>query len=280
MYTSNKEVEIKATSLINKLKSGKVQLVGIAYSSDEFPNGILCEPYIDSIDFEKDEKLEFSSKIFIHENDKVNVRYFDRQIEKSGLGYVRLEQGEAGITQSGGLMTDLILKDTILSSTKKIDLQSTFINPTVSYQSIKLQDYTFKIYKITETIDDYTHTVHLLVTDKQYDGQTLLGMLEDSKFNKLQTIQLLRLLSGDKLINKEIAGAYMESSDTRYSLYNTHETGVFVLTSEEKLSVACGQSFINFDLSSIVSSHIQRNKTDAYTLRIVLKNNKKLSIFL
>lgn len=280
VYTTNKETEIKPLTLANKFKSGKEQLVGIAYTSDEFPNGILCEPYIESLEFEKDSMFNFTSRIFMHDNNKLDMKYFNSKIEESGLGFVRMEQGEAGITQRAGLTTDLLLKDTILSSVKKIDFKSTFIEPTITYQTIKIQEYVFNIYKVTETINNFTHTVYLMLTKRLYDGQTLLGMLEGKEFNKPQTLQLIKLLAGDKLINKEIAGAFMEEKDVRYSLYNTHETGVFVVVNGDKVSIACGQSFINFDIDSMVSSTIERVSVDKYKFKITLKNNKKLDIFI
>uniref|UniRef100_A0AB39C8I7 Uncharacterized protein n=1 Tax=Staphylococcus phage UHP46 TaxID=3234966 RepID=A0AB39C8I7_9CAUD len=279
MYSTNKEKEIKVNTLLRRLTDKSTQLVGISYSSDKFPNGILCEPYIDSIQSE-DGSLEFSSKIFMAENDKLNMKYFDGNLEHSGLGFVRIEQALEEVKQNTGLITGLMLKDTTLSTTKKIDLVSTFINPTVTYQTIKLLDYTFTIYKVKETMNEFTHIVNLMVTEKLYDGQTLLGMLEGEKFSKPQTLQLFRLLAGDKLINKEIAGAYIETSDARFSLYNTHETGVFVVTSGDKISIACGQSFINFDIASMVSSNLKRVSTDKYTLEVKLKNNRKLNIFI
>ncbi|XWX32629.1 hypothetical protein LCFBJUUZ_CDS0170 [Staphylococcus phage PG-2021_76] len=279
MYSKNKEKEIKVNTLIKRLTDKGTQLVGMSYSSDEFPNGILCEPYIDSIQSE-DGSLEFSSKVFMAENDKLNMKYFDGKLEHSGLGFVRIEQAIEEVKQSTGLITGLMLKDTTLSTTKKIDLVSTFINPTVTYQTIKLLDYTFTIYKIKETMNEFTHIVNLMVTERIYDGQTLLGMMEGKDFSKTQTLQMFRLLSGDKLINKEIAGAYIETADARFSLYNTHETGVFVVINDDKISIACGQSFINFDVASVVSSHLKRVSTDKYTLEVKLKNNRKLNIFI
>ena len=41
MYSTNKEKEIKVNALLKKLTNKETQLVGISYSSDEFPNGIL-----------------------------------------------------------------------------------------------------------------------------------------------------------------------------------------------------------------------------------------------
>ena len=279
MYSTNKEKEIKVNALLKKLTNKETQLVGISYSSDEFPNGILCEPYIDSIQSD-DGSLEFSSKIFMAENDKLNMKYFDSKLEYSGLGFVRIEQAIEEVKQSAGLITGLMLKDTTLSTTKKIDLVSTFIDPTITYQTIKILEHTFNIYKIKETMGDFTHVVNLMVTDRLYDGQTLLGMLEGRTFNKPQTLQMFRLLAGDRLINKEIAGAYVDSPDSRFNIYNTHETGIFVVANSDKISIACGQSFINFDIASILNSHLKRVSTDKYILEVKLKNNRILNVFI
>ncbi|MGI4323867.1 hypothetical protein ACR2VY_27245, partial [Klebsiella pneumoniae] len=165
-------------TLYKTLTSGKVELLGVSYDSDYFPSGVTVQSYIEDIGNE-DEGLQFVNKVNVVESMKQAVVGMNNQLGSSGLGYVRTEQLKKELEETG-LMTDLLARGTNLTSTKKVDIVSTFIEPEVTYQNITIaKDIKLRLYKVEEEspLNGYTHIVYLLTTEKLYDGQTLFGML-------------------------------------------------------------------------------------------------------
>lgn len=288
MYTTNKFRKIESSTLYNKLASGKEELLGIAYNDLDYPTGVKPEVYIDELEFSKGEYLNFRNKVVAHDSDKKALEVYDSYLTDTGLGYVKTEQMTQGI-YSPGLMTDLMLKGTRYSQVKKVDLVNTFIDPEV-YRAVFTiaKDVKLELYKIKEYIvseDKDSHEVYLLTANKEYDGQTLFGMLSrQDNLTKTDTEKLIQLLKYNNITCKEIPGVYVNSKnkDLTYNLYNTNSTGVFVLESEEKdrYSIACGQSFLSFLKSNIVNSNVEKIENNKYSFNINLKTGDTVSIFL
>ena len=288
MYTDNKLKKIQASTLYQRLISGDVELLGIAYNDEDYPTGVNPEVYIENLEFNQGEKFNFVNKLVAHDTDKKALEIYDNALSDSGLGFVKTEQMNQGI-YNPGLMTDLMLRGTKYSQVKKVDIVNTFIEPLVEQTHITIaKDVHLTLYKITEEIelrDKYKHEVYLLTSEKKYDGQTLFGMLSKvDKLNKTDTEKVLDLLMYNNITCREIPGAYIESEKKglSYNLYNTHDTGIFIVQSDDfsRYSIACGQSFFSFLRNNISNSKVENLKDNKFNLNIDLKTGERLSIFL
>ncbi|BCK59853.1 hypothetical protein [Staphylococcus phage vB_SauH_DELF3] len=204
-------------------------------------------------------------------------------ISDSGLGYVKTEQLNKRL-ENTGLMTDLLSKGTELTSTKKVDIVSTFIEPTIMYQDTTInKELKLRLYTIEDVspLNDYTHVVYLLVTDKQYDGQSFIGTLcNQGILNKLDTIKVLTFFKGNNLINRSVFSVKLNTNKYHYSLYNTHETGIFFLDDDKDLIIACGQSYVKVRYKDIVSSKVEKVSDNNYKMVVNLVSNDELTILL
>ncbi|UXE02483.1 hypothetical protein Biyabedamokiny2_00202 [Staphylococcus phage Biyabeda-mokiny_2] len=276
----NKPTTIK--TLYKTLTSGKVELLGVSYGSDYFPSGVTVQSYIEEIGNE-DEGLQFVNKVNVVESMKQAVVGMNNQLGSSGLGYVRTEQLKKELEETG-LMTDLLARGTNLTSTKKVDIVSTFIEPEVTYQDITIaKDIKLRLYKLEEEspLNGYTHLVYLLTTEKLYDGQTLFGMLsKKDKLSKGDTDKLLAFFRNNSLISKSVFCVKLLSKDYYFNLYNTHETGIFFLEDTDVITIACGQSYVKVNTKDIKSSYVKiEDKTHKLTeLVINLKGDDTLTI--
>ncbi|QKE56216.1 hypothetical protein METROID_167 [Staphylococcus phage Metroid] len=276
----NKPTTIK--TLYKTLTSGKVELLGVSYGSDYFPSGVTVQSYIEEIGNE-DEGLQFVNKVNVVESMKQAVVGMNNQLGSSGLGYVRTEQLKKELEETG-LMTDLLARGTNLTSTKKVDIVSTFIEPEVTYQDITIaKDIKLRLYKVEEEspLNGYTHIVYLLTTEKLYDGQTLFGMLsKKDKLSKGDTDKLLAFFRNNSLISKSVFCVKLLSKDYYFNLYNTHETGIFFLEDTDVITIACGQSYVKVNTKDIKSSYVKiEDKTHKLTeLVINLKGDDTLTI--
>ncbi|ARM68996.1 hypothetical protein [Staphylococcus phage S25-3] len=269
-------------TLYKTLTSGKVELLGVSYDSDYFPSGVTVQSYIEDIGNE-DEGLQFVNKVNVVESMKQAVVGMNNQLGSSGLGYVRTEQLKKELEETG-LMTDLLARGTNLTSTKKVDIVSTFIEPEVTYQDITIaKDIKLRLYKVEEEspLNGYTHIVYLLTTEKLYDGQTLFGMLsKKDKLSKGDTDKLLAFFRNNSLISKSVFCVKLLSKDYYFNLYNTHETGIFFLEDTDVITIACGQSYVKVNTKDIKSSYVKiEDKTHKLTeLVINLKGDDTLTI--
>ncbi|WPF67438.1 hypothetical protein [Staphylococcus phage vB_SauM-V1SA12] len=269
-------------TLYKTLTSGKVELLGVSYGSDYFPSGVTVQAYIEDIGNE-DEGLQFVNKVNVVESMKQAVIGMNNQLGSSGLGYVRTEQLKKELEETG-LMTDLLARGTNLTSTKKVDIVSTFIEPEVTYQDITIaKDIKLRLYKLEEEspLNGYTHIVYLLTTEKLYDGQTLFGMLsKKDKLSKGDTDKLLAFFRNNSLISKSVFCVKLLSKDYYFNLYNTHETGIFFLEDTDVITIACGQSYVKVNTKDIKSSYVKiEDKTHKLTeLVINLKGDDTLTI--
>ncbi|WJJ56958.1 hypothetical protein vBSAP01_168 [Staphylococcus phage vB_SAP01] len=276
----NKPTTIK--TLYKTLTSGKIELLGVSYGSDYFPSGVTVQSYIEEIGNE-DEGLQFVNKVNVVESMKQAVVGMNNQLGSSGLGYVRTEQLKKELEETG-LMTDLLARGTNLTSTKKVDIVSTFIEPEVTYQDITIaKDIKLRLYKLEEEspLNGYTHLVYLLTTEKLYDGQTLFGMLsKKDKLSKGDTDKLLAFFRNNSLISKSVFCVKLLSKDYYFNLYNTHETGIFFLEDTDVITIACGQSYVKVNTKDIKSSYVKiEDKTHKLTeLVINLKGDDTLTI--
>ena len=271
-------------TLYKTLTSGKVELLGVSYDSDYFPSGVTVQSYIEDID-NVDEGLQFVNKVNVVESMKQAVVGMNNQLGSSGLGYVRTEQLKKELEETG-LMADLLARGTNLTSTKKVDIVSTFIEPTVTYQDITIaKDIKLRLYKLEEEspLNGYTHIVYLLTTEKLYDGQTLFGMLsKKDKLSKGDTEKLLAFFRNNSLISKSVFRVKLLSRDYYFNLYNTHETGIFFLEDTDIITIACGQSYVKVNTKDIKSSHVKiENDTKKLTEIVInLKGDDTLTILL
>lgn len=280
MLTTNTFKKIKPETLYNKMKNGEIELLGITYHDKDYPIGVIPEPYIEDVTFEKGNRFEFINRLIVHDNDKPNIIRYNKALESSGLGSVKVDQIDQGV-KDPRLLTDMILKGTQVSQVKAIDVENLFIEPEISEATITLaKDIKLKLYKIEEEIIDFKHEVYLLTTLKEYEGQTLLGMLsKKDKLTKVDTEKLLDFLLERRIINKEIPCVFFDDGSITYNLYNTNETGIFIVSDNtSRYSIACGQSFLSFKTNDISYSKVIK-EDNRYTFEITLKNNKKLSIF-
>lgn len=271
-------------TLYKTLTSGKVELLGVSYESDYFPSGVTVQSYIEDIGNE-DGGLQFVNKVNVVESMKQAVVGMNNQLGSSGLGYVRTEQLKKELEETG-LMTDLLARGTNLTSTKKVDIVSTFIEPEVTYQDITIaKDIKLRLYRLEEEspLNGYTHIVYLLTTEKLYDGQTLFGMLsKKDKLSKGDTDKLLAFFRNNSLISKSVFCVKLLSKDYHFNLYNTHETGIFFLEDMDVITIACGQSYVKINTKDIKSSYVKiEDETQKLTeLVINLKGEDTLTILL
>lgn len=282
-FSTNREQKTNVKRLYKTLTSGEIELLGVSYNSDKFPTGVTIQSYIEGINNE-DDGLQFINKINVIESFKQAVIAMNNELSSSGLGFIKTEQLNNSLEETG-LMTDLLLKGTNLTSTRQVDVISTFIEPKVTYQDISIaQDIKLRLYKLEEKspLNNYKHSVYLLTTPKTYDGQTLLGMLsKKGKLNKPDTEKLIAFFRKNKLINRSVFSVKLDTKDYNFSLYNTNETGIFFLEDSTEITIACGQSYVKITTDDIKSSKVTKVKDNIYAFEVQLKGNSgkdKLSI--
>ncbi|ARQ95931.1 hypothetical protein qdsa001_175 [Staphylococcus phage qdsa001] len=281
-YLRTKAKKTNVSTLFKKLQSKDITLLGVSYDSDYFPSGVTIIPYLEDIS-QVEDGIEFTNKVIVTENLKPAIVGMNNMISDSGLGYVKTEQLNKRL-ENTGLMTDLLSKGTELTSTKKVDIVSTFIEPTIMYQDTTInKELKLRLYTIEDVspLNDYTHVVYLLVTDKQYDGQSFIGTLcNQGILNKLDTIKVLTFFKGNNLINRSVFSVKLNTNKYHYSLYNTHETGIFFLDDDKDLIIACGQSYVKVRYKDIVSSKVEKVSDNNYKMVVNLVSNDELTILL
>ena len=145
MYTRNSRKKVSTKKLYKELTSGNNELVGISYTSNDFPVGIIPEVYMTDIIFKQGEEFSFTGALFVNDSQIIETTSFNNLLlEAHGLGFIRLEDMQNSIP-GGNAMSDFILKGTNLSSTKKVDIVSTFIDPAVLVSSITIGGIIFKL---------------------------------------------------------------------------------------------------------------------------------------
>ncbi|WAX23360.1 hypothetical protein VL10_ORF169 [Staphylococcus phage vB_SauM_VL10] len=281
-YLRTKAKKTNVSSLFKKLQNKGTTLLGVSYDSDYFPSGVTIVPYLEGIS-QVEDGIEFTNKVIVTDNLKPAIVGMNNMISWSGLGYVKTEQLNKRL-ENTGLMTDLLSKGTELTSTKKVDIVSTFIEPTVMYQDTTInKELKVRLYTIEDKspLNDYTHVVYLLVTDKQYDGQSFVGTLcSQDTLNKLDTIKVLTFFKGNNLINRSVFSVKLDTDKYHYSLYNTHETGIFFLDDDKDLIIACGQSYVKVRYKDIVNSKVEKVSDNNYKMVVNLTSNDELTILL
>ena len=283
MFTSN-ILKAKTTDYLYRLLTDEsTVLLGVSCTSEGVPGNTLYSPYLTNLEYEKGVQFNFDIELYINDNQKTDIRQFNSNIHESGLGYINTSKlFTPGLN---GLAVDTIMQDTSLSSTNKLVLENTFVDPSIKSTLITLsKDVKVQLVKIEEqsVLTDLKHEVWLLLSEKQYDGQTLLGMLEDKELNKTHTRNLLDMVTGNqKIINKEIPCVYLEADYTS-TLYNTNKTGIFLTESATtgKLSIACGQSVLSIPKKDIKGSKLIRVNVDKYEWVITLQKGHSLTIFI
>lgn len=281
-FSNHTSKDMKAQTLYTKLTSGDIELIGVSYESDYFPTGVSIIPYIEDIKFD-DGSLSFTNKVNVVESLKPSIVAMSNSLNDSGLGFIDTQQLKKPLKETG-LMTDLLGRGTDLTSTRKVDINTTFVDPTITYQDITIcKDIKLRLYRIVDKspLNGYTHIVYLLTTNKKYDGQTLVGMLDKEKeLNKVDTLKVLSFFRNNSLINRSILSVKHDSDKYYYSLYNMNDTGIFFLEDDDKTTIACGQSYLKFNKSDVKSSKVLKVKDNVYTMEITMKDKSIISILM
>lgn len=283
MYTSNIMKTTTRKKLVKELSSGTNELVGLSYNSLEFPTGVISEIFLTDLEYVEGEKLNFRGNIFINDSQLNSIKLFnDLFLEASGLGYIETESLDETLVGKNAL-SDFILKGTNLSSTKKIGIVSTFVEPNVEYTVITIAGVKFKLFKISEEYSGMGHTVYLLLTEKLYDGQTFLGTLNHTlagrNMNKGDLTKIIELMSGANILGIEYAGATLEGEDIRAQVFNTNKEGIFHGLDSDRYTVISGQSILSVNLRNTAKVKLNKVNSKRYTLTMDTRSGH-LTIFL
>lgn len=283
MYTSNIMKTTTRKKLVKELSSGINELVGLSYNSLEFPTGVISEIFLTDLEYVEGEKLNFRGNIFINDSQLNSIKLFNELfLEASGLGYIETESLDDTLIGKNAL-NDFVLKGTNLSSTKKIGIVSTFVEPVVEYTVITIAGVKFKLFKISEEYSGMRHTVYLLLTEKLYDGQTFLGTLNYTlagrSMNKGDLTKIIELMSGANILGIEYAGATLEGEDLRAQVFNTNKEGIFHSLDSDSYTVISGQSILSVNLRNTTKVKLNKVNSKRYTLTMDTRSGH-LTIFL
>lgn len=283
MYTSNIMKTTTRKKLVKELTSGTNELVGFSYNSLEFPTGIIPEIFLTDLEYIEGEKLNFRGNIFINDSQMNSIKLFNELfLEASGLGYIETENLDDTMLGKSAL-SDFILKGTNLSSTKKVGIVSTFIEPDIEYTVITIAGVKFKLFKISEESSGMEHTVYLMLTEKLYDGQTFLGTLNHTLAGRNMTkgdlTKIIELMSGSNILGIEYAGATLEGGDLSIQIFNTNKEGVFHALDGDKYTVLSGQSILGVTLRNTTGIKLNKINSKRYTLTMNTRSGR-MTVFL
>ena len=214
--------------------------------------------------------------------------------EQTGFADVNMNELYGQLNVGQGFLTAQILKDMKTSENFRVSMRHQFVNPTVEYQDFKIgKDNKYRLYRIHESgiVTDfndedveYTHGVEILTTVPEYDGETLLGKLSlEESLTPASARNLLMLISGNTILNKEIGGAYYSGEELRVNLFNINYKGMRIIINQEdqRVSVLSSNSFINLDLSKLKSAEvISKADNTRFELNFNFGKEKELTIYI
>lgn len=214
--------------------------------------------------------------------------------EQTGFADINMNELYGQLNVGQGFLTAQILKDMKTSENFRVSMRHQFVNPTVEYQDFKIgKDNKYRLYRIYESgiVTDfndedveYTHGVEILTTVPEYDGETLLGKLSlEESLTPASARNLLMLISGNTILNKEIGGAYYSGEELRVNLFNINYKGMRIIVNQEdqRVSVLSSNSFINLDLSKLKSAEvISKADNTRFELNFNFGKEKELTIYI
>lgn len=283
---------MKLNTLINKLKSKELEVLGVKIINDGMVEGTVSDSYIS--DISTSNNLEFTSVLKIHASDVGRLQDFRYLAEQTGFVEIDMNDLYGQLRVGQGFLTANLIKDLNTSENFRVNVRHQFVNPTIEYQDFKIgKDNQYRLYRITETgiIEnfeeediEYTHGVEILTVKKRYDGETLLGRLaKEESITPSHAKNLLYLLEGNTLMNKEIGGAYYSGDELRVNLFNINHKGMEVIINKEdkRISVLSSNSFINLDLSKLREAYIvSKADNTRFELNFIFGKEKELTIYI
>lgn len=290
MKSATKEMKIQ--SFLNKLKKKEFEVLGVKIISDNMIEGVVSDSYI--YDVSDTSNIEFTSVLKVHASDVDRLKDFMYIAEQTGFADINMSELYGQLNVGQGFLTAQILKDMKTSENFRVSMRHRFVNPTVEYQDFKIgKDNKYRLYRIyekgivTDFNDEdveYTHGVEILTTVPEYDGETLLGKLAlEESLTPASAKNLLMLISGNTILNKEIGGAYYSGEELRVNLFNINYKGMRIIVNQEdqRVSVLSSNSFINSDLSKLKSAEvISKADNTRFELNFNFGKEKELTIYI
>lgn len=283
---------MQINTLLNKFKKQEFEVLGVKVISDGMVEGTVSDSYL--YDISTESNVEFTSILKIHGSDIEKLKTFAYVSEQTGYVEINMDELYGQLKMGQGFLTATILKDMATSDNFRVSMRHQFVNPTIEYQDFKVgTENNYRLYRVQETgtVDnleeeeiEYTHGIEFLTVKKRYDGETLLGKLSKSgELTKAHAKNLLALLEGNTLLNKEIGGAYYTDGDLRVNLFNLNFKGMEVIVNkeEQRLSVLSSNSFINFDLAKLKGANIiSKADNTRFEINFIFGKEKELTIYI
>lgn len=283
---------MKINTLLNKFKNKELEVLGVKVISDGMVEGTVSDSYLSEVSTENN--LEFTSVLKIHATDVDRLKDFRYIAEQTGFVEIDMNSLYGQLRVGQGFLTANLLKDLSTSENFRVNIRHQFVNPTIEYQDFKIgQENNYRLYRIIETgiVEnfeeediEYTHGVEFLTVKKRYDGETLLGRLsKEDMITPSHAKNLLYLLEGNTLLNKEIGGAYYSGGELRVNLFNINHKGMEVIINKEdkRVSILSSNSFINLDLSKLKGAYIvPKADNTRFELNFIFGKEKELTIYI
>ena len=148
------------------------------------------------------------------ESEREGLDILNLVLSRAGIGVAAKEKNAyindyyLALGDVGGELKEYLSKNTILDQVS--DYQLTFIitEPTVEQKRYKINGVNYYQYAITSKgkigDEDYSHSVHVLFKDKQYDGETFLTQFIGEELTRGEGIKILDTLSNENLTSLSI----------------------------------------------------------------------------
>lgn len=290
LVKGKKKTKQTLTRLRNQLDSEEKILVGARYDSSMLDVDVPIATHIDEFQVgnvnDPNKNWKAQAVIWFRPvgNAQINaIRNFKEISNDYGMGDFLDETLKNDGSVNTGFQANLVGADSAISEIQEIPYDLFFVNPEVYTQQVtikglKLTQVTLKdrIKVAYSEVNDITQELVLLITDKQYDDQSLLGYYAEKELNKTEGIKLLQLISNGSLVQQVIGSISIHSKglhSTTYPLFNDFSL-TFFLGSENKsiFSAQCDVGVTNIPEEMIEKIDVSSFGPAKYLIYIHCKN--------
>lgn len=272
------------TYLLKELQGKSKTLVGASYASntlgEEIPVSTLVEELVLSKS-EKDNQLVQGTIYFrpVGDAQRRNLVHYMDIADYYGFG--SFQEGEI---QEPLVPTkfeyNLVSADSSLSNIQEVPFDFFLVNPEVYIKHMTLKGNKLTQYTLVDTTHsgnvDLVNTLTLLIMEREYDLQTLLGYYADEPLKKSEGLRLLQLVGNGSLVPYVIGAVSLFTpsfSGTSYPLYSDYQLHFLKDEEESVLSVTSDVGSFRAEEKDIREIGLRKTGNEKFELSIESKDS-------
>lgn len=261
---SNKEKDTNINTLINMINNKDKKLVGVRLDNSYIEN-LKVTPALYN--------TEISSGYFATEielnplpSQLPMIKTLNTSLIKSGLGYIEMDEETRELHEDSKYKTLLSSYYEGESDIKYAAHINFDAGKPIKRIDFKLVGISLTIFKLHDEYDGAETNLYIAFTDREYDGQTMLGTLaiEESKMKRIDTLKLLSLISSNPLFGNNIISTEYTGKGILNILYDTTQVGMGVIlpymedvNKHKYFYIYSGETELYIELESVLNSNIE-----------------------